>query len=238
MYFCAPCVSRTVSHLMPVGKPAPPRPRSPETFTASTIFAGLERKSRLQTLVAAMRQVVGERQRIDDAAAREGQARLALQERNLFGRPERQRVCAAVEKACGEQARHIARPRPARRRRARWASRLPPSAPARTVRASRCARSRRPSRPPRGALDFRRDLVGADRQRTGIARNEDAGHRLISATIRSARSDRSARSPRRRAWRKERWRTGRGNRQRQASPARPARSRRTRSRASFGCAPR
>ncbi len=30
MYFCGASVRRTVLHLMPVGNPAPPRPRKPE----------------------------------------------------------------------------------------------------------------------------------------------------------------------------------------------------------------
>ena len=39
-----PAPSATVSHLMPVGKPAPPRPRRPEVFTSSTISIGCMRR--------------------------------------------------------------------------------------------------------------------------------------------------------------------------------------------------
>ena len=41
MYFCVAFCSSTVRHLMPVGNAAPPRPRRPESVTASTMSSGV-----------------------------------------------------------------------------------------------------------------------------------------------------------------------------------------------------
>ena len=151
MYFCSAGVSCTVFHLMPVGKPAPPRPRSPDLDTSSTMPAGASDSALLEALVAAVRAVVVERQRIDDAAAREGQARLAGEIVDLVDRAQR---CGM--RRAGPSDRRAAGRRPAGRRRlparsgrsrsARRRSRPRPAAPATACRASRCGRSR-PERP-------------------------------------------------------------------------------------------
>ena len=46
IYFWSAGVFRTVRHLMPVGKPAPPRPRSPDCVTSSTIASGVSVSAR------------------------------------------------------------------------------------------------------------------------------------------------------------------------------------------------
>ena len=40
IYFCSAAAPAAVRHLMPVGKPAPPRPRKPEWKTSSTVASG------------------------------------------------------------------------------------------------------------------------------------------------------------------------------------------------------
>ena len=84
MYFCAACVSCTVCHLMPVGEASA---AAPAQARIGHLLDDVERRHRdgvLQALEAAMGAIVVERQRVDDAAAREGEAGLFGQEGELF----------------------------------------------------------------------------------------------------------------------------------------------------------
>ena len=141
MYFRAPGVSRTVFHLMPVGKPAPPRPRRPLSVTWATISAGARVTARSKALQPVMGPVVAERQRIDDAAAGKGQTRLAFQERQFLGLPETERMVAARRQSGVEQGGDIGCLDRAIGDPALGPSRPRSSAPASAGRASRCARS-------------------------------------------------------------------------------------------------
>ena len=115
-------------------------------FTSSTISAGSSARRASRPFVAAMRAIIVERARIDDAAAREGQPRLPLQERDLLGRAERRGMMRRRRGSRRRTGRRRRPARPARRRCGPAASRPRPSAPASRGRASRCGRSR-PSSP-------------------------------------------------------------------------------------------
>ena len=123
---------------MPVGKPAPPRPRRPDCTTSSTIASGPSDSARSRPREAAMGPVVVERERIDDAASRKGQPRLALEPRDIVRDAEPQRMAPAlgavrqhgIEHACGISRRD--RPKgDAPRRRRNLDQRLQPIEPAR-----------------------------------------------------------------------------------------------------------
>ena len=191
-YFWSASTPATVRHLMPVGKPAPPRPRRPEASTSSTVALGPSLERALQTLEAAVAAIILERQRIGHAATREDEALLALEIGNVLDPPERLGMRAAVRKpasnsdaascgAIGPVADAAARP-----------SRLRPAAPARRGRASRCARSR--SRARARALRARAPRrrcprrPTAPRNRRGRRLARSLRRPLAPATIASSRS--------------------------------------------------
>ena len=188
MYFCGALASAaTVRHLMPVGNPAPPRPRRPDCTTSSTIASAPSGKRAFEALAAAVGAIVVERARIDDAAAREGQPRLPLEPGDVLGRAEPQRVRAVGEDGV-EQALGIARRDraigDAACRRFHLDHRLEPIEAARAG-AHDLDRDLAPRR--RGA-DRGRDLFGADRQRPGVGRNEQPQrHCCASASSASSR---------------------------------------------------
>ena len=134
--------SATVFHLMPVGKPAPPRPRRPEAAISATVASGPICECPVKPLVAAMRGIFGEGHRIDDAATLEGHAALAREIGMLLDLADAQGVRAARRGTRRRTARRRRRASPGRSRRGPAASRPRPKARARACRASRCERSR------------------------------------------------------------------------------------------------
>ena len=144
-YFGVAGASAAVFHLMPVGNPAPPRPRRPDFVTSATTLSAPSSIARFEASISAVRNEVVERHRIGHAHARERQPGLRLEPRYFFGDAETQPMLAAVEKVRIEQRRDVSPPRPVRTRSARDWSRPRPSARARTSRAIRCARSSRPA---------------------------------------------------------------------------------------------
>ena len=95
---------------MPVGKPAPPRPRKPEVTTSSTVAFGPDVKRLGQAPITAMRFVIFEAARIDDAAILEGQPRLALEPGIVVDHADAETVRLAVEHARIEQRIDIVAP--------------------------------------------------------------------------------------------------------------------------------
>jgi hypothetical protein len=129
---------------------------------------------------------VGKRQRIDDAAAREGEPRLALQEGNVLGPTEAQRMTCANRQAARQQARHVA-----------YRDRPEGNTPARRLDLHHGLQPEQAARPGAHDLDFDalplglcaqgdRDLVGTHGAGSGIARHEEARrHRATSRAISS-----------------------------------------------------
>ena len=137
--------SAAVFHLMPVGNPAPPRPRRPDAVTSATVAAGPSSSARASPLSPPCGAIVVERGRIDHAAAGEGEAGLPGEEGNVLRPPQPQRMRPAGQHPGGEQPGQVGRAHRAVGDPPGGASRPRPSAPARTSRASRCAPPRRPA---------------------------------------------------------------------------------------------
>src|ERR1700730_7429581 len=106
-YLRSAAVSATVFHLMPVGKPAPPRPRKPGFRHFGNDRLRADRDGLCKPAPAAMRGVIGKRERIDDAAAGEGEARLGCKERMIFRFADPKGVRAAGDKARLEEGSEI-----------------------------------------------------------------------------------------------------------------------------------
>ena len=127
-YFWSASTPATVRHLIPVGKPAPPRPRRPESSTSFTVAAGPISSARRKPLAAAVRLVVVERQRVGHAAAGEDQPLLLLQIVDLLD-AARAPWRARRRRASRQHARVLGR-RAGRSRSGRRRARLRPAAPA------------------------------------------------------------------------------------------------------------
>ena len=115
---------------MPVGNAAPPRPRRPESVTALHDLRRLHLQRLLEAAIAAMRHVVVNAGRLDDADAREGEPLLIPEVGNLLGQSVMQRVLRRHEETAprtGPAHRH-ARPdhRPPGRRSFDFDQRLEP----------------------------------------------------------------------------------------------------------------
>ena len=203
---CArPRPARTVRHLMPVGKPAPPRPRRPEVDDLlQQCVAAPSARARARPAMPPCAQIVVQRQRIDDADAREGQALLARHPRHLLGQAERQRMRARRR---GTRRRTAIRTSPGRDRaigdtavgRLHLDQRLQPQHAARA--GAHDASDRRPSR--RGVVGDgasrrgrRRPTAPRHRGRRRRSRSCDAPARATSASARVlVESGRAARRP-------------------------------------------
>ena len=155
-----------------------------------------------QAAIAAMGAIVGERQWIDDAAAREGDARLALQEGSILGPADAQRVGGTRWLAVGEKTRNVLRRhRPEGDAPARCLDldhRLEPEQAARAGANHFDGNTEAPGL----ADDGGGDAIGANRAGGGIARNEDPRRHRPASRTRScsdARFSRATGSPSSRA---------------------------------------
>ncbi len=103
MYFCGASVCSVVRHLIPAGKPAPPRPRNPETRHLFDDLCRAHRERPLKAAIAPVREIIVERDRIDNPYSRKRQPLLLLQIRDLLSRPKCQSMRSTVEEICRKQ---------------------------------------------------------------------------------------------------------------------------------------
>ena len=200
MYFCAAVWSCTVCHLMPVGNAAPPRPRKSGVGHRAHDVLRRHRQAPAQARVAAVRDVVIDVARIDDAEARGGESLLASQPGMVFDVAEPQRVRShhpAIPRRAVRPT-DLARRRPAPDRRRRG----PPESPT-SISGSSQYRPREPVRTMRtgssrrwhSRASSRGDGVRAQRNRAGIAGHEhrDGARALMRARPSRRRSPRALR---------------------------------------------
>ena len=213
MYFCA---GRLVEHRLPLdagrkrGAAASAQARSRSRRARCPAAAW---RAPRQSRIAAVRDVVVEVRRIDDAEARAGEPLLAREPGMRSMSPRRSAMRARRRASPRRAARARRRRAPVHRRRGPRRSPLRPAARASTGRASRCARCAIGSR---ACWHSRASACGhgirAQRQRAGIAGHEHRDRRRALMRARPIRSRSSSKRLRRRR--------GRAARRRSSSTAR------------------
>ena len=116
MYFWSAATPATVRHLIPVGKARAAAPAQARGDDLLDRRARAQRDRAVEPREAAVPAIIVERQRIDDAAARENQPLLVLEIGDLVDQAERFGVRAAARGTRRRTARARRRGQPARRR--------------------------------------------------------------------------------------------------------------------------
>ncbi len=168
--------------LNPCRKPRPAAPAQPGIFHLRANAGTSQRQSALHPNIAAMGAVIVQIQRVDHPATRKRQPLLPRKKRNFFNQPQ----CLAMRLQVAKQPRHIRhthrpKPNPALRRchLHQWLQ------PEHTARASPHQLNFNPARP-RFRHNRGGNLISANRQRRGIARQENLHHATAIARFSSA----------------------------------------------------